>query len=67
MFEIDAAEIRRLMFAAKLNTLDLAKVAGVSKGTAAKVLRDGAKATFAVIGKIANALNVDGNTLILHK
>ena len=67
MFELNATEIRRQMFAAIFTSLDLAKSAGVSKGTAAKVLRDGAKATFAVIGKIANALNVDGNTLILRK
>ena len=66
MFEIDAAEIRRLMFATKLNTVELEKKAGISRATAAKVIRDGAKVKFFVIGKIADALNVDGNTLILN-
>ena len=66
MFELNAAEIRRLMFAAKLNTLDLAEKAGISNSTVSKVIRDGAKVKFFVIGKIADALNVDGNTLILN-
>ena len=67
MFEIDAGEVRRLMFATKFSTLDLANNAGISRTTAAKVIRDGAKVNFNIVGKIADALNVDGNNLILRK
>lgn len=67
MFELDAVKIRRLMFAAKFDPATLAKKAGISPPTAAKVIRDGAKVNFSIVGKIADALGVDGNTLIITK
>ena len=67
MLEIDAEKIRNLMFQSKLSISDLAKAAGISKTTAARVIRNGAKTTFVIVGKLANAFKVDGNVLILTK
>ena len=67
MFELDAVKIRGLMFEKNFNATELAKIAGFSRLTASKVIRDGAKATFETIRKLADAFQVDGNTLILSK
>lgn len=67
MFFIDAEKIRRLMFETKFSTLDLAINAGISTSTAAKVIHDNAKVSVSVLRKLADAFNVDGNTLILNK
>lgn len=67
MFEVDAVKVRGLMFENKYNVQDLEKVAGISKVTAAKVIREGTKVTFTTLRKLADAFHVNGNSLILSK
>ena len=65
MYEVDAEKLRQLIMKNGLNISDVAKKAGVQNATIKKLLDGGAVALLSTIGKIAGALNVDGDNLIL--
>ena len=67
MFELDTVKVRSLMFEKNFTTIELVKFANISKQTAAKVIHDGTKVSIKILRKLANAFQVDGNTLILRK
>ena len=67
MFKVDAKKIRSLMFAQKINISELATKAKLQAGSVSRLMTDGATATAKTIGKIADALNCNGEELILKE
>lgn len=66
MFEIDCLTIRKMIFAKKFSAAKLAEKAGLTKKTVAKIIKGG-RANAMTIGKLAAALDTDGETLILKE
>lgn len=67
MFRINAKKIRQLMFAQQLSLTKLAKLAHLQKNSVARLFKDGAKVKTETVGKIAAALGVDGEEIILEQ
>lgn len=67
MFEVDVSALRRMIFAKKFSASKVAKLAGLTVKTVAKLFKDGATANAQTIGKLAAALDCDGETLILKE
>lgn len=65
MFRVDAKKIRGLMFSQKINISELAQKAKLQMSSVSRLMTDGATATAKTVGKIADALNCDGEELIL--
>jgi len=63
---VNEKTLRRLMIQKKLNASDLARAAGVQTLTVTKFLKGGQAALLSTIGKLADALNVDGEQLIIE-
>lgn len=55
------------MFAQKLNISALAEKAELQKSSVSRLITDGATANAQTIGKLSNALNCDGEELILKE
>ena len=66
MFNINAKKIRALMFSQQLNISELAKKSNLQNASISRLMTDGATANAATIGKLAAALNCDGEELILN-
>ena len=66
MFQVDSKKIRDSMFKKKLNIATLAKLAKLTEKTVASLL-NGSKANAATIGKIADALDCNGEDLLLKE
>ena len=67
MFEVNAKKIRALMFAQKVNISELASKAKLQNASVSRLMTDGATANAQTIGKLADALNCDGEELILKE
>ena len=67
MFKVDSRKIRSLMFAQKLNISALAEKAELQKSSVSRLITDGATANAQTIGKLSDALNCDGEELILKE
>ena len=67
MFNVNAKKIRSLMFAQQITNSKLARKANLQNASISRLTRDGATANAATIGKIAAALGIDGEKLILEK
>lgn len=65
MFKVNAKKIRALMFAQKINISELASKAKLQNSSVSRLMTDGATANAQTIGKLAAALDVDGENLIL--
>ena len=65
MFRVDAKKSRGLMFSQKINISELAQKAKLQMSSVSRLMTDGATATAKTVGKIADALNCDGEELIL--
>ena len=65
MFELDTAKIKSLLFARGLTLRGLAQAAKLTETTAAKVVQ-GSKANARTISKLAAALGVKGEDLIME-
>ena len=64
MFEVNAPQIRTLMFARGLSATQLAQQAKINPLTARRVIVDGATVNVKTLGNLARFFNVDGNELI---
>ena len=62
MFSIDSQKLRELMFERKVNISGLATKA--KPATVARLIKNGAVANAETIGKLADALNCDGEELL---
>lgn len=67
MFKLNGAAIRSLMIERQMTLSDFAKNAGINPGTAAKVMRGDAKANARTTGRIATALGVSADEILLPK
>ena len=65
MFSVDAKKIRELMFSQQLTIAALAKKANLQNSSVSRLMTDGSFANAMTIGKLAAALNCDGEELIL--
>lgn len=66
MYKINEKTLRRLMIQQKLNASDLARMSGLRVLTVSKLLKGGQVALLSTVGKIADALHIDGEELILE-
>lgn len=66
MFKVNEKLLRRLMIQQKLTASDLARLSGLRVLTITKILRGGAVALLPTIGKLGDALKIDGEQLILE-
>ena len=66
MFQVDSKKIRDSMFKKKLNIATLAKLAKLTEKTVASLL-NGSKANAMTIGKLADALDCNGEDLLLKE
>ena len=67
MFKVNAKKIRSLMFSQKINISTLAEKAELQKSSVSRLITDGATANAQTIGKLSDALNCDGEELILKE
>ena len=67
MYELDTQKIASLMFEKALCGRDLAIQAGITPTTASKIIRGTTKSNAKTIGKLAQALGVKGEELILKE
>ena len=66
MFQLDTVKLRGLLFEKKISARKLAENANLTAKTVLKLLHNG-KANFKTIGKLADALNCNGEELILKE
>lgn len=65
MFELDSSAIRSLLIERRMTIRELAQRADITETTAARLTREGSKSNAKTLGKVATALGVGGNELIL--
>ncbi len=65
MFKLDERKIRNLMFTLQLSGRALAKKAGLTPKTLGNLIRGKAKANARSVGKLAQALGVNGEEIII--
>lgn len=65
MLEVNSARIRSLLLERSMSIRDLAKAAKLTEVTTAKALR-GAKANIKTVGKLATALGVRGEEILME-
>ena len=66
MFEVNPAKVKSLMFEQNMTIRALSQKAGLAELTTAKILR-GSQSNARTIGKLAAALGVKGEELILEE
>lgn len=68
LFTIDAGKIRSLMFEHEVSGVyDLARKAKINNLTAARVIKDGTRASLKTVAALAKFFGVNGNDLILKE
>ncbi|MBR0061709.1 MAG: helix-turn-helix domain-containing protein [Selenomonadaceae bacterium] len=65
MFEVNPAKVKSLMFEKSLTIRGLAQKAGLTETTAAKAIR-GSKSNAMTVGKLAAALGVRGEDILME-
>lgn len=66
MFQLDTVKLRGLIFEKKISASKLAETANLTVKTVSKIIKGG-RANAMTIGKLAAALSVDGEQLILKE
>ena len=65
MLEVNAEAVKTAMMQTAINTKTLSETANISRATAQKLTSKGGKCRIDVIGRVANALNVNANALLI--